>query len=71
LQRGAVERSGGLPYIEENVVAPDALCFADDPASGAGPFGLCEEVFRGGSGFPAATQDRQDKPAAMKGAEPL
>src|SRR5512139_2718371 len=29
---GAVESAGGLFLIEDKVVAPDALCFADHPA---------------------------------------
>src|SRR5512139_2800257 len=37
LWRGGSQSPGSLPYLEENVVAPDALCFADDPASGAAP----------------------------------
>jgi hypothetical protein len=31
--RCGVQSSGGLPYIEENVVAPDAPCLTDRPAS--------------------------------------
>jgi hypothetical protein len=33
---GLVESLEGIPYIGGKVVAPDALCFADSPAFGAG-----------------------------------
>jgi hypothetical protein len=42
LQRGGSQSSGGLSCITENVAAPDALCFADDPASGAARFAQSE-----------------------------
>jgi hypothetical protein len=35
LQRGDAQSPGGLPCIEANVVAPDALCLVNPPASGA------------------------------------
>jgi hypothetical protein len=49
LAAGWLTKSGVLPYIEENVVAPDALCFADDPASGAAP--CCTAGSRASSGL--------------------
>ena len=51
LAAGRSQSPGVLPYIEENVVAPDALCFADDPASGAAPF--CTAGSRRSSGVPS------------------
>ena len=47
--RGGSQSLGGLLYTEENVVAPDALCFADAPASGAVPF--CSVGGRASSGL--------------------
>ena len=55
--RGRRGKLGGHSSRPAKVVAPDALCFADDPASGAAPF--CAAEGRASSGLPSPGSPRQ------------